>query len=85
MCEFCRCLSKRAPFVTDCELENEGLTVFDIEETVLSGNVVERQKDRVTGDWKYLVRGWSLDGSAISVVGKIGPTAKLVVITVFVG
>ena len=67
------------------EMENDGLTVFDVEEVVLSGDITERQKDRTTGEWKYVVRGRSLDGNMATAIGKIGPTGKLVVITVFSG
>ena len=34
------------------EMEDDGLTVFDVEECVLSGIVVERQRDETTGEWK---------------------------------
>lgn len=44
---------------------------------------MERQKDRKTGEWKYLVKGQVLSGEDAIVVGKIGPTEKLVVITVY--
>ncbi len=37
------------------EMEADGLTVFDIERSILTGEIVGRQKDRVTGEPKYLV------------------------------
>lgn len=44
---------------------------------------MERQKDRKTREWKYLVKGQVLSGEETIVVGNIGPTEKLVVITVY--
>jgi hypothetical protein len=65
------------------EMEADGLTVYDVEHVVLSGRIVGRQRDRRTNEWKYLVEGETLDGDAAVVVGKIGPTRKLVVLTVY--
>ena len=44
---------------------------------------MERQRDQRTKEWKYLVEGEALDGDATMVVGKMGPTRKLVVLTVY--
>ena len=44
---------------------------------------MERQRDQRTNAWKYLVEGETLEGDATVVVGKIGPTRKLVVLTVY--
>lgn len=65
-------------------MEADGLTVFDVEQCILTGKVAARQKDRRTGEWKYVVEGGSLDDERMRVVAKIGPTGKLVIITVFV-
>lgn len=65
------------------ELENDSLTIFDAENAILSGEIVERQRDLDTGEWKYLFKGRSLDDSEIIVVGKISLTGKLVIITVY--
>lgn len=65
------------------EMEADGLTIYDVESTILTGTIVERQKDRVSGEWKYLVSGQSLDGEAVTVVVKFSFTGKLVFITVF--
>lgn len=42
------------------EMEADRLTVFDVEHCILAGEIVERQKDRRTGEWKYLVEGKTL-------------------------
>lgn len=65
------------------EMEADGLTVYDVEHVILSGRIVARQRDQRTNEWKYLVEGETLEGDAAMVVGKMGPTAKLVVLTVY--
>ena len=65
------------------EMSDDELTIFDVERGVLTGEIVERQKDAQTGEWKYLVRGHTVIGDDIVVVGKIGLTGKLVIITVY--
>ena len=65
------------------EMDEDGLTVFDLERCILSGKIVERQKDREAGDWKYLVRGATLADEEAIVVCKMSPTSKVVLITVY--
>lgn len=65
------------------EMDEDELTIFDVESIVLSGNIVERQKDPATGEWKYLVKGETLSGSPAIVVTKMSPTGRLVFVTVF--
>ncbi len=65
------------------EMDSDGLTIYDVESVVLTGRIVERQKDRASTEWKYVVGGQSLAGDPAMVVAKIGPTDKLVFITVF--
>ncbi|HEX9961483.1 MAG TPA: DUF4258 domain-containing protein [Pyrinomonadaceae bacterium] len=65
------------------EMENDNLSIFDVENGILTGEIVERQKDLETGEWKYLFSGKTLDDEDIIVVAKISPTGKLVIITVY--
>ena len=65
------------------EMDEEGLSVFDLETAVLTGEIVERQRDRQTREWKYVVSGRGLDGATVGVVGKLSPTGRLVIITVY--
>ena len=65
------------------EMEADGFTVYDVERCVLSGEHVRRQRDRLSGDWKYLMEGRTISGERAMVVGRIGPTGKLIVITVY--
>jgi hypothetical protein len=45
---------------------------------------VERQVERPWGERKYLIRGRPLEGEdALVVVAKLGPTGKLVILTVY--
>ncbi len=62
--------------------DNE-LTIFDVERGILTGEIIERQKDRATGEWKYLIQGRTIAGEEIVVVAKISLTGTLVIITVY--
>ncbi len=65
------------------EMDEDGLTIFDVESGILTGEIMERQKERVTAEWKYLVKGKTLTGDDVIVVAKLSPTGKLVIITVY--
>ena len=65
------------------EMEADGLSVFDLEHCLLVGEIIERQKDRETGEWKYRILGGTLNGQRMVVVAKIGPAGKLIIITVY--
>jgi hypothetical protein len=65
------------------EMDADALTIFDVEHVILTGTIVERQKDRASEEWKYLVSGESIASDKATVVAKVGPTGKLVIITVF--
>ncbi len=65
------------------EMEEDALSIFDIENTILTGEIIERQKDTETNEWKYLLGGKTLDYHDIIVVAKLSLTDKLVIITVY--
>ena len=65
------------------EMDEDDLSIYDVESVILSGEIIERQKDHERSEWKYLVRGRSIDGNRVIVVLKIGPTDKMIIITVF--
>lgn len=65
------------------EMEADALTLFDVERCVLTGEIVEKQKDRETNEWKYLVEGETLTDDKAVVVAKIAPTGKLAILTVY--
>lgn len=66
------------------EMDDDELSIFDIERGILTGQVVERQTNHVSGEWKYLIEGETLAGHPVVVVAKISVTGKLVIITVYV-
>jgi hypothetical protein len=65
------------------EMDDDNLSIFDIERAVLTGRIIERQKDRVTAEWKYLIEGETIAGGPVTVVTKLSVTGKLVIITVY--
>lgn len=65
------------------EMENDALSIIDVENGILTGEIVERQKDRETDEWKYLLAGKTLDDADIVVVAKLSLTGKLVIITIY--
>jgi Domain of unknown function (DUF4258) len=65
------------------EMAADGLTASDIEMCFLTGGIVERQKDGRTGEWKYVLEGDTVSGQEAVAVSKVGPTKKLVIITVY--
>lgn len=65
------------------EMADDNLSVFDIERVVLTGQIIERQKDEKTKEWKYLVEGEIIESGIAVVVGKLSITGKLVIITVY--
>ncbi len=65
------------------EMDDDELTIFDVERAILIGEIIERQKEHKTGEWKYLIKGHTLTDRYIMVVSKLSMTGKLVIITVF--
>ena len=65
------------------EMEDDNLSIFDIESVVLTGKIIERQKDQITKEWKYLIEGKSISIGLAIVVAKLSITGKLVIITVY--
>ena len=67
------------------EMDDDSISIFDVESVVLSGQIDERQKDTETAEWKYLITGETLAGEKATIVGKLSVTEKLVIITVYRG
>ena len=65
------------------EMNDDGLTIYDVECGILTGEILERQKDRATVEWKYRLRGETIKGDWVEVIAKISLTATLVIITVY--
>jgi hypothetical protein len=66
------------------EMAGDNLSIFDVEHVILTGEITKRQKDRDTGEWKYLVEGETIAGDLAVVVARLSITNKLVMITVYV-
>lgn len=65
------------------EMTDDGFTIYDVESGILSGEIIERQKDPSTAEWKYRIRGKTIGDNDIESICKISPTGKLVIITVY--
>lgn len=65
------------------EMSDDNLTIFDVERAILTGEIIERQEDFHSGEWKYLVTGQAVDSRLITVVAKLSATSKLVIITIY--
>jgi hypothetical protein len=66
------------------ELEDDGLSIIDLENIILTGQITERQRDFQTRETKYVVTGVTLGGNQAQTVVKIGFTGKLIIITIYV-
>ena len=67
------------------EMDADGLSIYDVENVLLTGKIMGRQADRKSRESKYLVRGRPLEGDdLVVVVGKLGSSGQLVVLTVYV-
>jgi hypothetical protein len=66
------------------EMSEDGLTIYDIEQGILTGEILERQRDRVTAESKYRIRGTTIEGGEVEIIAKLSPTGKIVIITVYV-
>ena len=65
------------------EMDDDELSIFDIERCILTGEIIERQKDRDTEEWKYVIEGQSIAGDKVGTVTKLSITGKLIIITVY--
>jgi Domain of unknown function (DUF4258) len=65
-------------------LKDDNLSILDLENIVLTGQIARRKRDRGTRETKYVVQGSTLDGTAAEVVAKVGHTGRLFIITVYV-
>ena len=49
----------------DEEADADDFSVFDVESAILTGKIVERQKESETGEWKYVISGEGVDGETV--------------------
>lgn len=65
------------------EMNNDNYTIFDVERGILTGEILERQKDRSTAEWKYRINGKTISDKDIEIICKLSLTGKLAIITVY--
>ncbi len=65
------------------ELDDDDLTILDLESIIHSGEITQRQRDPQTREVKCVVSGVTLDGIPAETVVKVGYGGKLVFITVY--
>jgi hypothetical protein len=53
------------------EMNDDELSIFDVESGIMTGKIIERQRDRETGEWKYLISGRTLEDDPIVVMAKL--------------
>ena len=59
------------------EMDEDGLSIFDVESAILTGRIVGRQRDPRTREPKYVIRGSSVEGEEqVVTVVKLGPLAR---------
>ncbi len=66
------------------EMKADGLSILDIENCLMTGALVEWQRDQEQREWKFLVEGETLRGDKTVVVAKLRPHGELFIITVYV-
>jgi Domain of unknown function (DUF4258) len=66
------------------EMSDDNLSIYDIEQAILTGEILERQKDRITAESKYRIKGLAMDNNEIEIIAKLSQTGKLVIITVYI-
>jgi hypothetical protein len=65
------------------ELDDDNLTILDLENIILTGEIIERQRDARTQEVKCVIRGVTLEERHAETVVKIGPLGNLFVITAY--
>ncbi len=65
------------------ELEDDNLTILDLENIILTGRIIARQKDSQPRETKSIIRGRTLDGLDAEAVVKVGPAGTLFIVTVY--
>lgn len=65
------------------ELDDDQLSILDLEAIIFSGAIVERQRDQASGETKFVIPGATTEGAEAECVVKIGATGRLIVITVY--
>ncbi|MBM4122497.1 MAG: DUF4258 domain-containing protein [Nitrospira sp.] len=65
------------------EMNDDGYTIYDVEHGILTGTILERQRDKLTAESKYRINGKTVEGKNIETLVKEGPTGKVVIVTLY--
>jgi chorismate-pyruvate lyase len=65
------------------ELDDDNLTILDLETIILSGQIIERQRDYKTREVKFVIRGRTIEGQSAEAIVKFNQIGTLFVITVY--
>ena len=65
------------------EIDDDNITILDLENIILTRKIIERQRDPRTKEVKCVIHGITLDEREAETVVKIGPTGKLFIITAY--
>jgi len=65
------------------EMNDDDLDIFDVENAVWTGRLLQRQRDRETGEWKYVLTGAALNKAKVTIVMKLSSTGKCVIVTIY--
>jgi hypothetical protein len=65
------------------EMNDDDLSIYDVEHCIFTGKILERQKDAITAEWKYRIKGETFGSDKVESIVKFSPTGKLVIITVY--
>ena len=58
------------------ELQDDDLSILDSEHIILTGRIVERQQDLISGEHKYVILGETNAGNLAVVVAKLAQPAN---------
>ncbi len=72
------------PFHAANELDDDEISIFDVESIILTGRIIQRQRDSQTRERKYVIRGETLAAEPACCVVKVGPTGEAVLITTWI-
>jgi hypothetical protein len=65
------------------ELEDDNLTILDLENIILTGKIVERQRDAKTREVKNIIHVRTLGSLEAETAVKVSRTGTLFVVTVY--
>jgi hypothetical protein len=65
-------------------MQDDSLFIFDLEQGILTGKIIERQWDDEFEQFKYVIHGRSSDDEAIGVVAKVDAKPRIYIITTYV-